>query len=131
MSVASLWSRLAGLAATPRSPSDYVELVRTRRARVDAVRLEANGVRTLTLRPGRGWRRHRAGQHVRVGVAIDGRIATRTYSISSSPDRPDGRIEIQGNIPVVWADYNIDDPSGGPAQVGEDGSIEFLLRLEQ
>ena len=44
---------------------------------------------------------------------------------------PDGRIEIQGNIPVVWADFNIDDPSGGPAQVGEDGSVEFLLRLEQ
>ena len=43
---------------------------------------------TLTLRPGRGWRPHRAGQHVRVGLAIDGRIATRTYSISSATGAP-------------------------------------------
>jgi polyisoprenoid-binding protein YceI len=42
---------------------------------------------------------------------------------------PDGRIEVQGSIPVVWADYNIDDPSGGPAQVGDNGAVEFLLRL--
>ena len=42
---------------------------------------------------------------------------------------PTGNIEIQGSIPVVWADYNIDDPSGGPAQVGADGAIEFLLQL--
>ena len=46
--------------------------------------------------PARGWRTHRAGQHVRVGVAIDGRIATRTYSISSSPDRRDGCIDDHG-----------------------------------
>jgi polyisoprenoid-binding protein YceI len=42
---------------------------------------------------------------------------------------PDGRIEVQGSIPVVWADYNIGDPSGGPAQVGDNGAVEFLLRL--
>jgi ferredoxin-NADP reductase len=101
--VASLWSRLgdvASLVATPLLPSHYISLVRplaathTRRARVEAVHDEAPGVRTLTLRPGRGWRRHRPGQHVSIGLAIDGRIATRTYSISSSPDRGDGCIAI-------------------------------------
>ena len=99
----AIWTRLADLAslvATPLAPSDYVALFaplaagRTRRARVEAVRDEAPGVRTLTLRPGRGWRAHRAGQHVRVGVAIDGRIATRTYSIASPPGRRDGCFEI-------------------------------------
>gem|GEM_PF-877790 len=101
--VASVWSRLgnvASLVATPLLPSHYISLLRplaathTRRARIEAVHDEAPGVRTLTLRPGRGWRTHRAGQHVSVGVAIDGRIATRTYSISSSPDRRDGCIAI-------------------------------------
>jgi len=99
----SIWSRLADVAslvATPLAPSHYLALVsplaatHALQARVVAVRDETADARTLTLRPGRGWRPHRAGQHVRVSLAIDGRIATRTYSISSSPDRRDGRIEI-------------------------------------
>jgi polyisoprenoid-binding protein YceI len=44
---------------------------------------------------------------------------------------PDGRIEVQGSIPVVWAEYNIGAPSGGPAQVADAGAIEFLLRFER
>ena len=101
--VSSLWSRLgdvAGLIATPLVPSEYVALIwplaakGTRKARVEAIRDEAPGVRTLTLRPGRGWRAHRAGQHVQVGLAIDGRVTTRTYSISSAPERDDGCITI-------------------------------------
>lgn len=111
---ASLWSRLteiAGLAATPLSPSHYVGLLRplsashTLQARVEAVTRETSDVATLTLRPGRGWRGHLAGQHIRVGVAIDGRITTRTYSISSSPDRDDGCLTItvkaQGRVSNV------------------------------
>ena len=81
--VGSVWARLgevASLVATPLSPSHYISLLRplaathTRHARVEAIHDEAPDVRTIVLRPGRGWRRHRAGQHVRVGVAIDGRI---------------------------------------------------------
>ena len=105
------WSWLgdvAKLVATPLLPSHYVALLRplaatrTRQARVEAVHDEAAGVRTLVLRPGRGWRSHRAGQHVRIGVAIAGRIATRTYSISSSPERRDGcftiTVKAQGRV---------------------------------
>lgn len=99
--VASLWSRLgevAGLVATPLRPADYVALIwpgaAPRKARVDAVHDEAPGVRTLTLRPGRGWRGHRAGQHVALGVAIAGRLVTRTFTISSAPERPDGRVTV-------------------------------------
>ncbi|HEX5061590.1 MAG TPA: ferredoxin reductase [Kofleriaceae bacterium] len=99
----SLWTRLAdiaGLVATPLVPSHYIALVsplaatHTRQARVEAVWDETADTRTLTLRPGRGWQPHRAGQHVRIGLAIDGRIATRTYSISSPPERRDGCITI-------------------------------------
>jgi ferredoxin-NADP reductase len=97
--VTPLWTRLvdlAGLVATPLVPSHYISLVsplaatHTRQARIEAVEDETDDTRTLTLRPGRGWRTHRPGQHVRVGVVIDGRIATRTYSISSAPDRGEG-----------------------------------------
>lgn len=110
----NLWSRIAGLAghvatpladlvglvATPLVPSHYIALVsplaatHVRKARIEALHDETADTRTLTLRPGRGWQTHRAGQHVRIGVAIDGRIATRTYSISSAPERDDGCITI-------------------------------------
>jgi ferredoxin-NADP reductase len=102
-SATSIWSRIAdvaGLVATPLVPSHYLALVRplaathTLQARVEAVSDETADARTLTLRPGRGWRAHVAGQYIRVGVEIDGRIATRMYSISSSPDRRDGCITI-------------------------------------
>ena len=102
-SATSVWARLAdlaGLVATPLSPSHYVGLFRplsashALQARVEAVARETPDVTTLTLRPGRGWQGHVAGQHVRVGLALDGRIATRTYSISSSADRDDGCITI-------------------------------------
>ena len=99
----SLLSRLlnvASLIATPLRPSHYLELVNplwtTHRlqARVEKVWDETRDSRTLTLRPGRNWRSHRAGQHVRLGVPIEGMHYTRTYSISSSPDRDDGCITI-------------------------------------
>lgn len=101
-SATSIWSRLAdvaGLVATPLVPSHYIALVsplsatHARRARVEAVHDETPDVRTLTLRTGRGWVPHRPGQHLRVQLAIDGRLTTRMYSISSVP-RGDGRIAI-------------------------------------
>ena len=101
-SATSIWSRLAdvaGLVATPLVPSHYVALVsplaatHCRHARVEAVHDETRDVRTLTLRTGRGWIPHRAGQHLRVQVAIDGRLTTRMYSISSAAPG-DGRIAI-------------------------------------
>lgn len=111
-SVASaLWARFAdvvGLVATPLSPSHYIEMLRplsashALQARVESVASETPDVSTLTLRPGRGWQQHVSGQHIRVALAIDGRIATRTYSISSSPDRPDGcftiTVKAQGRV---------------------------------
>jgi stearoyl-CoA 9-desaturase NADPH oxidoreductase len=91
---------VVNLFATPLKASHYVELVNPLwtshklQARVEAVWDETADSRTITLRPGRHWRRHRAGQHVRIGVPIGGRRFTRTYSISSSPERRDGCITI-------------------------------------
>ena len=96
--------QVVDLFATPLTASHYIELVNplwtTHRlqARVEDVRDETRDSRTLVLRPGRNWRRHRAGQHIRVGLSVEGRRYTRTYSLSSSPDRPDGNITITVKI---------------------------------
>jgi ferredoxin-NADP reductase len=112
MKPASIWSRLAGLpslVATPLTPWHYVALFSPRsagQARVEAIHDETADVRTLVLRPGRGWVPHRAGQHVSVQLAIDGRLTTRMYSISSAA-AGDGRIAItvkaQGRVSRVLA----------------------------
>ncbi|HTK14970.1 MAG TPA: YceI family protein [Acidimicrobiia bacterium] len=39
-------------------------------------------------------------------------------------------IAVQGSVPVVFSDYGIDNPSGGPASVGNAGQMEFVLELE-
>jgi polyisoprenoid-binding protein YceI len=38
-------------------------------------------------------------------------------------------IAVQGNVPVTFSDYGIDNPSGGPAGVGNSGRMEFVLEL--
>jgi len=96
-------SKLAALVdrfASPLRASHYLGLINPLwashklQARVEQVWDETANARTLTLRPGRGWRRHRAGQHVRVGISRDGMHHVRTYSISSAPERDDGCITI-------------------------------------
>lgn len=91
---------LADMFAYPLRHSHYLELVNplwtkhVLMARVESVWDETADTRTLTLRPGRGWRSHRAGQFVRLGVPIEGKRHTRTYSISSAPARDDGCITV-------------------------------------
>lgn len=88
------------LYTTPLTVSHYVELVNplwvSHKLQACVVDMwdETKNSRTLTLRPGRNWRSHRAGQYMRVGVPIGGKHFTRTYSISSAPERSDGCITI-------------------------------------
>ncbi len=92
--------RLAALLATPLIPDDYIELINplwTRtalRARVEAVIPETTDSVSLVLKPGLRWQGHKAGQFLRVGVDIEGVRHWRCYSISSAPERADGRISI-------------------------------------
>ena len=85
---------------TPLLPDDYLGLVnplwsaRELRGRVEAIAPETPDAATLVIRPGRGWLRHLAGQYVRVGVEIDGVRHWRTYSLTSPPERGDGRMSI-------------------------------------
>lgn len=58
------------------------------RATVEAVIPETARAATVVLRPGRGWRPHRPGQWVSLGVDIDGVRHHRCYSITSLPADP-------------------------------------------
>jgi len=93
-------TRVTDLFAWPLKTSHYLELVNplwtthALQARVEKVWDETRDARTLTLRPGRNWRGHRPGQHVRLGVPIGGMHYTRTYSIASAPERRDGCISL-------------------------------------
>jgi ferredoxin-NADP reductase len=86
--------------AWPLRTSHYLELVNplwtthALQAKVVSVWDETADARTLTLKPGANWRSHRPGQHLRIGVPIGGMHYTRTYSISSAPERDDELITI-------------------------------------
>ncbi len=113
-----LRSRFAAALATPHGVDRYLELVNPMwaanevRARIVDITREVDvpghpPVATITLQPTSTWRGHRAGQHVQLGVDVDGaRRTTRVFTISSpeskagdrftitmraNPDAPDGQ----------------------------------------
>jgi len=55
---------------------------------------------------------------------------TRTVTIPLTAKRVGNTLEVQGILTVTFSDYNIDNPSGGPASVGNSGQMEFLLALQ-
>jgi ferredoxin-NADP reductase len=73
----------------PLVPRDFIDLIdplsssRDLRGRIDTVTAETADAATIRIRVGRGWRGHRAGQYVRVGVDVDGVRQWRTYSVTS------------------------------------------------
>jgi stearoyl-CoA 9-desaturase NADPH oxidoreductase len=95
-----LRSRVIELATTPHGVDRYLKLVNplwtveTTRALLVEKRRENAHVSTLVLDPGPDWGPHRAGQHVRIQVDIDGRRRTRYFTIASSPLRDDGLITL-------------------------------------
>jgi polyisoprenoid-binding protein YceI len=56
---------------------------------------------------------------------------TKTITIALSAERTGNNIKVSGSVPITFSDYNIDNPSGGPASVGNTGTLEFLLLLSK
>jgi polyisoprenoid-binding protein YceI len=54
---------------------------------------------------------------------------TREVTVDVSAQRAVGSIRLSGQIPVTFADWNIPNPSFGPASTEDHGLIEFLLVL--
>lgn len=101
-----LRSRAVAALTSPHGVDRYLEQVhpmwaaREVRARIVDVHREVDvaghpPVATITLQPTSTWRGHRAGQHVQVGVEVDGaRRTTRVFSVSSAESRPGERFTI-------------------------------------
>jgi polyisoprenoid-binding protein YceI len=56
---------------------------------------------------------------------------TKTVTIALSAERAGNNIKVNGSVPITFSDYSIDNPSGGPASVGNTGTLEFLLLLSK
>jgi polyisoprenoid-binding protein YceI len=70
-----------------------------------------------------------------ISVPVTGELTlhgmTQTVTVELLARRSGATIEVNGTIPITFSDYDIDNPSGGPAQVGDEGEIEFLLVFAQ
>jgi polyisoprenoid-binding protein YceI len=66
-----------------------------------------------------------------ISVPVTGELTLhgtkKTVTTTLSAKRTGGTIEVNGTIPVVFADYGIPNPSFGPAQTEDHGEIEFLI----
>jgi polyisoprenoid-binding protein YceI len=56
---------------------------------------------------------------------------TKRVAFTVTAKKTGSTIAIAGSIPVTFADYGINNPSGGPASVGNGGTMEFALRLSR
>ena len=92
-----LRSPVVGALTSPHGVDRYLELVNPMwvvndvRARIVDIKRETTAgepVATLTLEPSAAWRGHEAGQHVQVGVEVDGARRTRAFSVSSAESKP-------------------------------------------
>lgn len=52
---------------------------------------------------------------------------TKKVTFEITAKRVTGQIRANGAIPIHFEDYDISNPSGGPATVGDDGTLEFTL----
>jgi polyisoprenoid-binding protein YceI len=70
-----------------------------------------------------------AGQRVSATATGDLTLkgVTKSVTFPIEAERTDTGFRVAGSIPVHFADYGIDNPSAGPARVGDDGELEFLL----
>jgi polyisoprenoid-binding protein YceI len=68
---------------------------------------------------------------VQVTVKATGKLTlhgtTNTVTFDLLARRHGAHIEANGTIPITFSDYGINNPSGGPASVGDSGNLEFLL----
>jgi polyisoprenoid-binding protein YceI len=72
---------------------------------------------------------------VEVTVQATGKLTlhgtTRDITFALKARRNGAQLEVNGTIPITFSDYAIDNPSGGPATVGNNGDLEFLLVLSK
>ena len=53
---------------------------------------------------------------------------TKTVTIPLNTKRVGDVIQVQGILSINFPDYNVNNPSGGPASVGDVGQLEFVFQ---
>ena len=136
-----LRSRFAAALATPHGVDRYLELVNPMwaasevRARIVDINREVDvpghpPVATLTLQPTSTWRGHRAGQHVQLGVEVDGaRRTTRVFTVSSPDSKAGDRftITMRANPEGVVSRYLVERAEVGTMVHLSQAQGEFVL----
>ena len=56
---------------------------------------------------------------------------TKNVTFTLTARRTGNVIAVQGDEPITFSDYDIDNPSGGPASVGDTGQLEFVLQFNR
>ena len=54
---------------------------------------------------------------------------TKSVTFPVTARRSGATIQVSGSIPIVFADWNISNPSGGPATTEDHGTLEWLLNF--
>jgi ferredoxin-NADP reductase len=136
-----LRSRAVAALTSPQGVDRYLEQVNPMwaahevRARVVDVHREVDvpghpPVATITLQPTSTWQGHRAGQHVQLGVEVDGaRRATRVFTISSPESRPGDRftVTLRANPEGVVSKYLVERARPGTMVHLSQAQGEFVL----
>jgi polyisoprenoid-binding protein YceI len=52
---------------------------------------------------------------------------TKSVTFGLTAKRSGDTFAVDGSIPITFSDYDIGNPSGGPASVGDEGALEVLL----
>lgn len=143
MNIAStlLRSRAVASLTSPHGVDRYLELVNPMwaahevRARIVDIHREVDvpghpPVATLTLQPTSTWRGHRAGQHVQLGVEINGaRRTTRVFSVSSAESGAGDRftITLRANPDGVVSRFLVEEARPGQLVHLSQAQGEFVL----
>ncbi len=100
--------------ASPMSVDDYLALVDPTwsvsepRGRVVRVTHQTADAVTLVIKPNSNWAGHRAGQHVLLGVEIEGVRHSRCFSLSSPPEDSQLEVTIKRNGEGRVSNYLVD-----------------------
>lgn len=60
---------------------------------------------------------------------LDMHGVTKSVTFPVTAQRNGTAIQVVGSIPITFANWNISNPSGGPATTGTTGTLEFLLNF--
>ena len=136
-----LRSRAVAALTSPQGVDRYLEQVNPMwaahevRARIVDVHREVDvpghpPVATITLQPTSTWQGHRAGQHVQLGVEVDGsRRTTRVFTISSPDSRRGDRftVTLRANPGGVVSKYLVERARPGTMVHLSQAEGEFVL----